>query len=99
MSQFNISSNDSGIRKSMFAQRQERALFEKAKNYAFRYLDDLSQRPVYPSEAAITALKAFDEPLPQEPQSSDDILQLLHTHGSPGTVAHTGGRYFGFVFW
>ena len=56
MNQFNISSNDPGIRKSMFAQRQECVLFEKAKNYAFRYLDELSQRPVYPSEAAIEAL-------------------------------------------
>jgi glutamate/tyrosine decarboxylase-like PLP-dependent enzyme len=90
-------SNLSGIRASMFTQRQEHTLFEQAKDFAFRYLDELNERPVYPSKEAIAALKVFDEPLPQGPQSASDILQLLHTHGSPGTVTQTGGRYFGFV--
>jgi glutamate/tyrosine decarboxylase-like PLP-dependent enzyme len=89
--------NDPDIRESMFAQRRERALFEQVRDYAFRYLDELNRKPVYPPEEAVAALKIFDEPLPQGPHAPGDILRVLHTHGSPGTVAQTGGRYFGFV--
>ncbi len=70
-------SNLSGIRANMFTQRQEHTLFEQTKDYASRYLDELNERPVYPSKEAIAALKVFDEPLPQGPQSASDILQLL----------------------
>jgi glutamate/tyrosine decarboxylase-like PLP-dependent enzyme len=35
--------------------------------------------------------------LPAEPTNAETVLELLHTHGSPATVANSGGRYFGFV--
>ena len=85
------------LQENMFAQRKEHALFDRARQYAFQYLEELDRQPVYPGEDAIAALKAFEEPFPTKPQAPEEILEMLHTHGSPATVAQTGGRYFGFV--
>jgi glutamate/tyrosine decarboxylase-like PLP-dependent enzyme len=64
---------------------------------SIRYQSSLDDRPVFPSQDAISHLSVFDEPLPATPQSAEDTLRLLDTFGSPATVASTGGRYFGFV--
>ena len=80
------------------------ALFDQAKDRALDYMNEIhgetsqeNPRPVYPNQSALDGLSAFDEPLPKDPGSSREILDLLHTFGSPATVAQTGGRYFGFV--
>jgi glutamate/tyrosine decarboxylase-like PLP-dependent enzyme len=57
----------------------------------------IQERPVFPAQGALEGLAAFDEPLPESPGDPAAILRLLHEHGSPATVATTGGRYFGFV--
>lgn len=64
---------------------------------ARRYLAGVADRPVVPDQAALEALDAFDEPLPEEPCDPAETLALLDGVGSPATVASTGGRYFGFV--
>ena len=97
MSTTSTPKNQTDIRQRLFAQRASRALFEQAKDYAFQYLEALDHRPVYPAEAAVSALAVFDEPLPPVPQPPEEILKSLHAVGSPATVVHTGGRYFGFV--
>lgn len=91
------STNQNGIREQMFLQIADKELFENAKNYAYEYLDVVRGRRVYPAEASIAALDVFEEPFPEKSQNPSEILQLLQTYGSPATVAHTGGRYFGFV--
>lgn len=50
-----------------------------------------------PDRAALDALAAFDERLPEQPGDPAATLALLDEAGSPATVASTGGRYFGFV--
>jgi glutamate/tyrosine decarboxylase-like PLP-dependent enzyme len=85
------------IRETMFAQIADKLLFEQAKSYAYAYMDDANRRRVFPGDEAIEKLAAFDEPLPEHPQPGTEILKLLDVYGSPGTVAQTGGRYFGFV--
>lgn len=75
----------------------EKRILEQAKAYAFAYIDEIDKRPVFPSDQAIQNLTHFDEPLPNSPQSGEEILRQLHEYGSPATVAQTGGRYFGFV--
>ncbi len=75
----------------------DRELFEQVKSYAYDYMDTASERKVFPTEDAIGCLDIFDEPLPEHPCDSSEILRLLHEYGSPATVAQTGGRYFGFV--
>ena len=73
------------------------ALFEKAKGYAEEYIRGLGRGRVSPDDAAVSALGAFDEPLPTEPSNPDEILDVLHEIGTRATVAQSGGRYFGFV--
>lgn len=75
----------------------DKAIYQQAMDYALDYLDTLHERPVYPTEAALAALNALDEPMPQQTTAAADILKLLHDVGSPATTAQGGGRYFGFV--
>ena len=85
------------LRDKMFAQLQEKSLFEQAKAYAFDYLDKALERNVYPSEQAIENLKYFTEALPEENTDPEHILKQLNDYGSPATVSQIGGRYFGLV--
>lgn len=64
---------------------------------ALRYLASLADRRVFPDETSISALSIFDEPLPKAGKNAEDVLELLDTYGSPGTVASNGADYFGFV--
>ena len=74
-----------------------KTLYQQAMDYAFDYLDTLRERPVYPTETALAALDALDEPMPEQATEAAEILKLLHDVGSPATMAQGGGRYFGFV--
>ena len=85
------------VQDQMFKQLKEKALFEQAKDYAFNYADEINNRPVYPTNQAIEALNFFDEKMPNQTSSPEQIIQALHEFGSPATVAQTAGRYFGFV--
>ncbi len=73
------------------------ALFDRAKKHALDYMRTVVDRRVYPSPEAVEGLQAFDEPLQERPVDPCEVLDMLHAVGSPGTVAQTGGRYFGFV--
>lgn len=66
-------------------------------SYALNYVNSVNEMPVYPKDKAVDNLSVFDEPLRDEPLETKDIIDQLHTYGSPATVAQTGGRYFGFV--
>jgi hypothetical protein len=85
------------MREKMRSQVADKDLFEQVKSYAYAYMDDLYDRAVFPPEDAVNRLDVFDEPLPEQPCNSAEILRLLHECGSPATIAQTGGRYFGFV--
>ena len=87
----------SDLQKKMFSLSQRREYFEQAKSYAYEYMDGVFKRNVYPTQAALAGLTSFDEPLPQAPGDPADMLRMLHEYGSPATVTHTGGRYFGLV--
>lgn len=75
----------------------DEALFSLAHEYSAEYMEAVSGRRVAPAPEDIEALGNFDEPLPDEPAKPLETLRKLHQFGSPGTVAQTGGRYFGFV--
>ena len=76
---------------------QKKTILEQAKQYAFDYLDGVSDRRVSPDSDALSGLAAFDEPMPELPQAPLEILAQLQTYGAPATCAQGGGRYFGFV--
>ncbi|MGH7740847.1 MAG: pyridoxal phosphate-dependent decarboxylase family protein [Candidatus Eiseniibacteriota bacterium] len=86
-----------GLQQEMLKQLGSRELFDQAAAYAREYMGGVLERRVYPDEAALAGLAAFDEALPDQPESAGEILRQLHEHGSPATVTTTGGRYFGFV--
>ena len=72
-------------------------LLASAAARAIRYLRERDSRPVFPSKEARVALQGFVERLPADGTEPDEVLRILDESGGPGTVATTGGRYFGFV--
>jgi aromatic-L-amino-acid decarboxylase len=72
-------------------------LLEDADRRARAYVASTAQRRVFPDDASLAALVAFDEPLPDAGRGAADTLALLDAAGSPGTVVSNGPNYFGFV--
>ena len=72
-------------------------LLDRARDHADDYLRGVRDRRVYPDDAALAGLQAFDGPLPDKGLDPHEMLDLLQRHGAPGAVATGGGRYFGFV--
>jgi glutamate/tyrosine decarboxylase-like PLP-dependent enzyme len=68
-----------------------------AADKARRYVEDVAERRVSPSEAALAALAGLNEPFPPLPSDPSEVIARLDAIGSAATVATTGGRYFGFV--
>ena len=71
--------------------------FELAHAESMAYLEGLAEREVFPSDAAIDGLSAFDEALPVAPTAAADVVEMLARYGAPATTTQLGGRYFGFV--
>lgn len=76
---------------------EEAAALLEAAGAALEYLRVVPDRRVFPTEQALTALSAFDEPLPDRPGDPTQTVRFLHELGSPATVASNGPSYFGFV--
>ena len=72
-------------------------LLEESARRALAYLAGLPARPVAPSDAALEALRGFDEPLPERQGDPAAAIRLLDELGSPATLATAGPRFFGFV--
>ncbi|RJQ84529.1 MAG: aspartate aminotransferase family protein [Desulfobacteraceae bacterium] len=86
------------FQKQFKSQIETKGPFELARRYAYAYMDTIGERNVFPAEQAIEGLRLFrEEAFPDKPADPAAILNMLHTAGSPATVAQTGGRYFGFV--
>ncbi|MEL7005858.1 MAG: pyridoxal-dependent decarboxylase, partial [Bacteroidota bacterium] len=85
------------IQQKMRSEMLDKSIFDQASEYAHKYLDQATDRNVYPTEEALIGLKQFDEDMPQESTEASDILHHLNQYGAPNTVSQIGGRYFGFV--
>lgn len=72
-------------------------LLEAADRRARAYTAGIGARSVFPDEAAVSALAAFDEAWPMNGMPAADTVAMLDEFGSPATVETNGGRYFGFV--
>jgi glutamate/tyrosine decarboxylase-like PLP-dependent enzyme len=75
----------------------ELSLLTEADDRARRYIESIPVRRVFPDQAGLQALAAFNEPLPVSGYAPENVLRMLDDIGSPGTVASNGPRYFGFV--
>jgi glutamate/tyrosine decarboxylase-like PLP-dependent enzyme len=78
-------------------QFQSNDVLDLAADMARRYVRDVAERRVGPSESAVTALAELNEPFPLLPSDPFDVIARLDQIGSAATVTTTGGRYFGFV--
>jgi len=85
------------LQEQMLKELEEKKIFDQARNYAFEYIDKLEEIDVYPSEESLEKLSAFDEDITTNSTSASEILSFLHNTGTFGIVAHTGGRYYGFI--
>ncbi|MCL1633057.1 pyridoxal-dependent decarboxylase [Luteimonas sp. SX5] len=74
-----------------------RDLLGEAAGRSIQYLQGLDTRAVAPDPAAVTALSAFDTPLPENGSDAHEVLDQLDRYGSPATMAMAGPRFFGFV--
>jgi glutamate/tyrosine decarboxylase-like PLP-dependent enzyme len=73
-------------------------VLDAAKEYAVSYLDELRGRRAFPSAESLKDLEQLSMPLPNSAKKPEEVIEILHSIGSPNTVASNGGRYFGFVF-
>ena len=83
--------------KRMFEELDSKDIFEQAKSYAYQYLKDSEDMPVFPSKVSLEKLQAFEESMPAKGSEAQEIISLLYKYGSENTIASTRGRYFGFV--
>lgn len=74
-----------------------RTLLTSVAGRAARYLEDIQDRRVSPSSAAVTALAGFEEAFPESPTEPDQVVRMLDELGSPATMGIAGPRFFGFV--
>lgn len=90
-------SGRSGIRQRMADEARDARLLDLAASRARAYAAGAADRAPFPTAEAIEALEGFHEPLPEHPGDGAALVERLDALGGPATVAHTGGRYFGFV--
>lgn len=76
---------------------EDGTLFSQALDHGREYLSKTFDRDVAPSQEAVAELDQFREALPENPGDPFKIVDQLHSVGSAGTMAQTGGRFFGLV--
>lgn len=64
---------------------------------AITYYAERDGWSVFPDSHAMEALQRFIEAMPVEGTDGEEVIRILDEVGGPGTVASSGGRYFGFV--
>jgi glutamate/tyrosine decarboxylase-like PLP-dependent enzyme len=74
-----------------------KALLTDVAARAARYLEEIRDRTVAPSQNSLQQLSQLDTPLPERSSSPEAVLEILDRIGSQATVATASGRFFGFV--
>jgi glutamate/tyrosine decarboxylase-like PLP-dependent enzyme len=64
---------------------------------ALDYAAAIDDRRVAPDAQALAGLQDLQFPLGDAPIDAAEVIRSLHAHGSPATVASSGGRFFGLV--
>jgi len=72
-------------------------LLKIAIEYSGQYLENITDKNVFPSPQELENLSKFDEVLPQKSSDPIQTIKFLNKFGSPATAANNGSRYFGFV--
>jgi len=72
-------------------------LLQEAAALAIDYVAGADARAAAPTPAALDALHAFDEMLPENSTDPAEALRMLDQIAGPATMASTGPNYYGFV--
>ena len=72
-------------------------LLDSARDIAVRYVNEIGEREVMPSESTLAGLATLREPMPASAMDAFAVIRQLGELGARTTVATTGGRFFGFV--
>jgi glutamate/tyrosine decarboxylase-like PLP-dependent enzyme len=83
--------------KNQFIKNDYKQLFKTAIENGLQYLENITDKNVFPSKEELKNLSEFDEVLPQKPSDPIETIEFLNKFGSPVTTAINGSRYFGFV--
>jgi glutamate/tyrosine decarboxylase-like PLP-dependent enzyme len=75
----------------------EKKILMSGANKALDYIQGIETRSVAPTIEGLKNLNAFDEDLSLNGVDALETIEFLDHHGSPGTVASNGSRYYGFV--
>ncbi|HEY6230320.1 MAG TPA: pyridoxal-dependent decarboxylase [Pyrinomonadaceae bacterium] len=76
---------------------ETRQLLEHTAQRAISYLEQLDDRSVAPSVAAVAKLALLDQPLNDRESPAAEVIRLLDEICTPATMAMAGSRFFGFV--
>src|SRR5882757_8336089 len=74
-----------------------RDLLNQTAEIAARYLETLDERGVTPTPEALARLDKLNQPLQEDPEDPEAVLETLDRIGSPATMGMAGRRFFGFV--
>ena len=85
------------LQEKMFLEIRNKEIFNQTQQYSFEYLESVFDRNVYPTEKALEDLGIFNEELPSNSTTAENIIEQLNRYGSPATTATLGGKYSGFV--
>ncbi len=69
----------------------------RAAERALDYLENIDDRPVFPSATSDDLRTALGGPFPDDGVSPEQVIDDLADAVEPGLVSVAGGRYFGFV--
>ena len=72
-------------------------LLDSARDIAVRYVNEIGEREVMPSESTLAGLATLREPMPASAMDAFAVIRQLGELGARTTVATSGGRFFGFV--
>jgi len=70
---------------------EQYSVLDSAANYAFKYLDGLRQRRVYPDEVSLQDLKKLPLQLPESNTDAEEVIRLLK-RSPPWVPASQFGR-------
>ena len=77
--------------------KDRRFLLRQTADIAADFLDGVGQRPVRASGSLEELRANLGGPLPDQPETSGEVVGNLAAAADPGIVASAGPRYFGFV--
>jgi glutamate/tyrosine decarboxylase-like PLP-dependent enzyme len=73
-------------------------LLDATVRIAREWLDSLDDRPVAPAATHDDLIAAFPQDLPEDGEDPTAVVEALARAATPGLVASTGPRFYGFVF-